>query len=101
MENNFKFQHYIANMEIPSKLKCFTEDESSVGIFAATTFKNNENYIIGYLNMLIHSLLTATSNFEEIIKVESSRNKKNWSFKKAIQDVCDDNMTIQELLEMK
>jgi hypothetical protein len=35
----------------------YTEEEAKVGIFATVSLKNNENYLIGYLNILIHNLL--------------------------------------------
>lgn len=41
MTNNYMFQHNIAKTDIPSKLKSFSEEESTVGLFAAGIFNNN------------------------------------------------------------
>ena len=63
MENNYSFQHSQANIDLPRRLRCFTEEEGMVGLFSAANFSNNENYIIGYLNRLIHGILIVTAQF--------------------------------------
>lgn len=57
MSNNYEYQSYFANRKVPAELAVLTKFEGTVGMFAAVNFKNNENYLIGYLNVLIHSLL--------------------------------------------
>jgi hypothetical protein len=37
----------------------FSNDEAVVGQFAALLLKNNKNYLISYLNLLIHGIETA------------------------------------------
>ena len=44
------------------------EEEGKVGQFSSLVFKNNENYIVTYLNLLIHGILTATKEFEKYVK---------------------------------
>ena len=63
MQNNYNFQHSQANVTLPRQLRCFTEEEGLIGLFSATISSNNENYIVGYLNRLIHGILVATAQF--------------------------------------
>ena len=59
-------------------------------------FKNNENYIIGYLNRLIHSLITVEAEFELIVKAETKKMKR---INSKIENVCSGKMQVQELIE--
>ena len=59
MENNYTHQGNYMKKKTPEEFECFSEQESTVGLFTAVMFKNNENYIKGYLNSLIHCLMTA------------------------------------------
>jgi hypothetical protein len=42
----------------------FSEEEVIVGQFASAIYKNNENYLINYLNMLIHGINKAVLKFQ-------------------------------------
>lgn len=54
--NNHKNMSELMKQEIAEDLKKFSESETSVGQFASYLFKNNGNYLIRYLNALIHGI---------------------------------------------
>ena len=41
----------------------YSEEESEVGMFSTVMKKNYENYLIEYLNLLIHNLLSVMAEF--------------------------------------
>lgn len=45
----------------------FLKEEAMVGQFATGVYKSYENYLVNYLNILIHSLNTASKNFMNIL----------------------------------
>ena len=44
----------------------FLKEEAMVGQFATGVYKSYENYLMNYLNILIHSLNTVSNNFMKI-----------------------------------
>lgn len=78
-------------------MDCYSHEESTVGFFTAVMFKNNQNYIKGYLNTLIHCLMTVELEFEAIVKVEAKKGKK---ISNKVESVCNGKMNISELLEI-
>lgn len=44
-------------------LEIFSEEEAIVGQFTGAMFKINENYLINYLNLLIHGVTRAQRNY--------------------------------------
>ena len=50
------------------ELKLYSHEESTVGCFAVGIEKINESYLIGYINKLIHAILSATTQYSTFIK---------------------------------
>jgi hypothetical protein len=67
MKNNYELQSKIASENITEKFDVimFSKEESSVGIFSTINQKNYETYLIGYLNVLIHNLLSVMEEFHD------------------------------------
>lgn len=57
-------------------LEIFSEEEAIVGQFTGTMFKINENYLINYLNLLIHGIIKALRNYY-FIRIKSNIIYKN------------------------
>lgn len=49
-------------------MKKFSEEECQVGLFAASVISNYQTYLVGYLNTIIHSLMSATRCYQEMVK---------------------------------
>ena len=71
MENNYEHQCQFSKSNIYDKFGLYSEREGKVGIMSSFLFKSSQNYQIGYLNALIHGLLTASSTFEIYSSVEN------------------------------
>lgn len=56
---NYKKQCEFSNQGNSSKLKKFSDEEAMIGEFTSVIFLSNQNYIIGYLNTIIHSLMNS------------------------------------------
>ena len=63
MDNNYENQRAFSKTPLNENLISFSKDEAVIGQFCSQIFKDNENYLIGYLNSLIHGILTATRDF--------------------------------------
>ena len=50
------------------QLDLYSNEEATVGCFAIGIEKSNESHLIGYLNKLIHGILSATTQFSRFIK---------------------------------
>lgn len=59
MKNSYDNQSHFACKDISQNLKKFSKEEAIIGEFTSAVFLSNQNYIIGYLNVIIHSLMDA------------------------------------------
>ena len=50
------------------ELKLYSNKQATVGCFAVGIEKINESYLIGYINKLIHGILSATAQYCKFIK---------------------------------
>ena len=62
-----------SKMELDQSYLGYCKEEGVVGQFTSKIFKNNENYLIGHLNSLIHGIMTAINDFDQIMRVETER----------------------------
>lgn len=64
MKNNYELQKNLSKEGfLEGEFSYYSAFESKVGLFSSFMQKNNIYYLIGYLNELIHSLLTVTRQF--------------------------------------
>lgn len=49
-------------------MKKFSEEECKVGLFASSVISNYQTYLVGYVNTIIHALMTATKCYQEMVK---------------------------------
>ena len=58
-----------SKLELDENYVGFCLEEGMVGQFSSKLFKNNENYLIGRLNSLLHGILSAAKDFDQIVLV--------------------------------
>ena len=79
MGNNYEQQELLSKEDFYDEISYFSDFESKVGLFNAHMLMNYKNYLINYLNALIHGLLRAMnfysyytdSNYEYFYSQES------------------------------
>ena len=57
-ENNYRNQSHFSQQQLNAALGKFSAEEGLVGQFTSVMFRSNENYLINYLNFLIHGILS-------------------------------------------
>ena len=50
----------MAGREQDKKLRKYLKEEAAVGQFTCLVFQQNEAYLVGYLNKLLHAIACAT-----------------------------------------
>lgn len=63
MKNNYQQQELLSKETFYEEISYFSDFEVKVGLFNAHMLKNNNNYLVNYLNTLIHGLLKATERY--------------------------------------
>lgn len=74
----------------------FSKGESIVGQFSSRIFANNQSYLIQYLNNIIHGILSAIKDYEQLIKVLTDFYH---NFENDLSLVLDGYMDISEIVE--
>lgn len=64
-QNNYFHQSARLNAETLPHIMRFSEDEAMVGQFSSFMLKNNQSYLLMYINMLIHGIKKACRNFSD------------------------------------
>ena len=75
MQNNYEHQCTIPKENAYQNYIHTTQFDGKVGMVSSYIFKNSKHYIIGYLNAIIHGLLTTTKEFKTYI---SAKHENPW-----------------------
>lgn len=89
LKNNSEHQNFFAKNCNESSLSKFCDGEAIVGKFTSIIYKLGESYLLYYLNLLLHGINRAASNYGSVKDFRNStesKEKNEYNLTKMFED---------------